>query len=391
MKKSLKTRTTRIKQKEGQIMKKILAGVLCFMALLSFYGCASGGGENTQEDVKTYEMDGMTLDVPESWRYEEGGTGYYYFYPAGADSYSFLMLQNVGFASSIVEDTSYKTYVDGMKSSMEDFTMLSEKTIDSKNLERYRYFSFQATVNSIPIDCESILFDRENGMSYLVMTKGIKTETDYSDDFQNIIESIVVKYEDIDSSSPENSTAESEDTTDHPESSPPSQQSNSKPSSSQSTAPQQSSSQAPANNITTGQQNALEQAHSYLRFSNFSRQGLIDQLLFEGYSQAEAEYAVNNCGADWNAQALGSAKSYLDYSAFSYNGLIHQLEFEGYTTEQATYGANNCGADWNEQAVKSAASYLEYSSFSREGLISQLEFEGFTYEQAVYGVTANGY
>ena len=38
-----------------------------------------------------------------------------------------------------------------MKSSMEDFTMLSEKTIDSKNLERYRYFSFQATVNSIPV------------------------------------------------------------------------------------------------------------------------------------------------------------------------------------------------------------------------------------------------
>jgi hypothetical protein len=83
--------------------------------------------------------------------------------------------------------------------------------------------------------------------------------------------------------------------------------------------------------------------------------------------------------------------SYLDYTAFSYQGLIEQLEYEKFTTEQATYGADNCGADWNEQAAKSAKSYLDYSSFSRDGLIDQLEYEGFTYDQAVYGVEANGY
>lgn len=89
--------------------------------------------------------------------------------------------------------------------------------------------------------------------------------------------------------------------------------------------------------------------------------------------------------------ALASAKSYLRHSSFSYKGLVEQLEFEGYSNSDATYAVNNCGADWNEQAAKSAQSYISHSSFSRAGLIEQLEFEGFTHEQALYGVKAVGY
>lgn len=89
--------------------------------------------------------------------------------------------------------------------------------------------------------------------------------------------------------------------------------------------------------------------------------------------------------------ALESAKSYLKYSAFSYSGLIDQLEYEGYSKAEATYAVDHCGADWNEQAALSAASYLKSSSFSKQGLIDQLEFEGFTHAQAVYGVEKNGY
>lgn len=143
--------------------------------------------------------------------------------------------------------------------------------------------------------------------------------------------------------------------------------------------------------MTTGQKNALRSAESYLRFTAFSYEGLIDQLEYEQYSHEDAVFAADNCGADWNEQALESALSYLDFGAFSYSGLIGQLEYEKFTTEQATYGADNCGADWNEQAAKSAESYLEFMSFSRDGLIDQLEYEGFTYDQAVYGVEANGY
>lgn len=89
--------------------------------------------------------------------------------------------------------------------------------------------------------------------------------------------------------------------------------------------------------------------------------------------------------------ALSKARDYLNFSAFSYSGLIHQLEFEGFSNEEATYAVDNCGADWNEQAALKAQEYLDFSSFSRSGLIEQLEFEGFTAEQAEYGVQAVGY
>ena len=90
------------------------------------------------------------------------------------------------------------------------------------------------------------------------------------------------------------------------------------------------------------------------------------------------------------ANALESAKSYLRYSAFSYEGLIDQLEYEGYPHEDCVYAVDNCGADWFEQAVKCGKSYLKYSSFSYSELVDQLEYEGFTNEQAVYGAKQNG-
>lgn len=89
--------------------------------------------------------------------------------------------------------------------------------------------------------------------------------------------------------------------------------------------------------------------------------------------------------------AKSKAMDYLAYKGFSYSGLIEQLEFEGFTNEEAVYAADNCGADWNEQAARSAKDYLNYSSFSKQGLIEQLEFEGYTNEQATYGAEANGY
>lgn len=89
--------------------------------------------------------------------------------------------------------------------------------------------------------------------------------------------------------------------------------------------------------------------------------------------------------------ALATAHDYLDSTAFSYSGLIDQLEYEGYTYAEAVYAVDNCGADWYEQAALMAAEYLDTMSFSRTGLIDQLEYEGFSYDQAVYGVEQAGY
>ena len=89
--------------------------------------------------------------------------------------------------------------------------------------------------------------------------------------------------------------------------------------------------------------------------------------------------------------ALNAAYNYLDYTAFSYKSLVEQLEYEGYSNADAVFAVDRCGADWNDQAAKSAANYLDYSSFSRQGLIDQLLYEGFSTEQATYAVAAVGY
>ena len=105
-------------------------------------------------------------------------------------------------------------------------------------------------------------------------------------------------------------------------------------------------------------------------------------------SKKGATTTVKETVAQSNAKK--SATSYLRYSSFSRTGLIGQLEFEGFSTADATYGVDAQNTDWNVQAAKSAKSYLEYSSFSRIGLIDQLVFEGFTQAQAEYGVSTTG-
>src|SRR5699024_10365859 len=50
------------------------------------------------------------------------------------------------------------------------------------------------------------------------------------------------------------------------------------------TTPAPAPTEAPASGLSVSQQNAVRSAESYLRFTAFSRQGLIDQLEYEGYS-----------------------------------------------------------------------------------------------------------
>ena len=140
-------------------------------------------------------------------------------------------------------------------------------------------------------------------------------------------------------------------------------------------------------NATPGENRAVQTAESYIEMMGFSREGLIEQLEYEGFSHSEAVYGADHINADWNSMALRKAWEYLRVAAFSRSGLIEQLEFEGFTHEQAVFGVDNCGADWREQAVKKAREYQDILSLSGSSLIEQLEFEGFTHDEAVYGAS----
>ena len=66
-------------------------------------------------------------------------------------------------------------------------------------------------------------------------------------------------------------------------------------------------------------------------------------MVFEGYSTQEATAAVDSLTVDYNAQAAKQAKQYLEMSSFSRASLIQQLVFEGYTQKQAAHGATQAG------------------------------------------------
>ncbi len=89
--------------------------------------------------------------------------------------------------------------------------------------------------------------------------------------------------------------------------------------------------------------NAREKALEYLGNLAFSRESLIRQLEFDGFSSTDATYGVDALDVDWNSQAELKAQEYLDYTTFSRKGLIAQLMYEGFTKAQARHGADSVG------------------------------------------------
>ena len=121
-----------------------------------------------------------------------------------------------------------------------------------------------------------------------------------------------------------------------------------------------------------------------------SQSASANSTVYEG-SRITVIYSLGKAPTLGEKNALNTARSYLSSMAFSYTGLIKQLEYEGYSNSECTYAVDNCNADWNEQAAKCAKSYLNSMSFSKSGLINQLKYEGFTTEQAEYGAKSVGY
>ena len=85
-----------------------------------------------------------------------------------------------------------------------------------------------------------------------------------------------------------------------------------------------------------------------------------------------------------NEGAVNSAKNYLISMAASKNKIISFLRKKGFSEEEAIYGAENCGADWYDQALRMAMSYLNVQEFTYEQLALQLMIEEFTEDEIIY-------
>ncbi|QDZ15099.1 Ltp family lipoprotein [Humibacter ginsenosidimutans] len=153
---------------------------------------------------------------------------------------------------------------------------------------------------------------------------------------------------------------------------------------------------------TAAQLQALVAAKSYLADGQgFSQAGLLSQLTSQfgnGFAQADAQWAIDHAGADWNAQAVAAAKNYLsDGQGFSQAGLLQQLTSSSgnkFVPSQAQYGIDHSGADWNAQAVMAAKNYMATGmGYSRDSLIQQMTStygSQFTEAQAEYAASQVG-
>ncbi|MCT0052105.1 Ltp family lipoprotein [Lactococcus lactis] len=86
---------------------------------------------------------------------------------------------------------------------------------------------------------------------------------------------------------------------------------------------------------------ALSKGEDYLSYTAFSKLSLKEQLIYEGYPDDAAQYAIDNIKTDWNIQALKKAKDYLSYDSFSNTGLREQLIYEKFTPTEADYALAN--------------------------------------------------
>lgn len=133
---------------------------------------------------------------------------------------------------------------------------------------------------------------------------------------------------------------------------------------------------------TPGQCNASVKARDYLRIVPFSARGLVDQLVSDGFSAGDAEFAVADAGASWEEQAGKKADVYLSAVPFSRSGLTAQLVADGFDQAESESAVARVNGDWGEQAEKKATQYLAVMSFSQAGLVRQLVSDGFTEDQA---------
>jgi hypothetical protein len=89
-------------------------------------------------------------------------------------------------------------------------------------------------------------------------------------------------------------------------------------------------------------------------------------------------------------KALEKAKEYLSKAAYSESALKKLLiDTDKFTEAEASYAIKNCGADWKEQAVKKAKEYTSTIT-TKDDMIKKLKEDGFTDEQAQYGAEQNG-
>ena len=321
-------------------MKKVLCLLLATSMALMVAGC-SGEADTTKDanttaatapNMRVYELNGVEYRIPLAWEtYEDDGT--YYYYPEGSsDAQTAMVMVKYSPMDGAMNYSNVSEMMDGYAEGVgeadgaSNLLKASYPEWDDNAIKVTYDLDIDSVSCHVSLYAAPVLYD---GIFSISLSGGDKYQSIYDlilghVKFPSYSDAALDKSDNLDDLDDEDDNDYDYDWDDED--------------SAVSTSSVTSGS-GQNENLSTEQASALQMAHDYLRASAFSRTGLIEQLEYEGFSKDDATYAVDNCGADWKAQAALMAKQYRKSSAFSHNGLVEQLEYEGFTHEQAEYGA----------------------------------------------------
>lgn len=332
---------------------------------------ASQSSDETSS-LYTFQLETLAFQVPQDFWGDptEGGDSLTFFYHYENDESDMAMLQfqsedGQGMSADEfrgMKDDIAEGYLEGMETSDSISDTDTSEVVDAElgGLPGV-YFTAKASYSNVPLDAEVYIVIDESEDKLLAVayfkTSGISSETD--DAFQNIIDTAVPADQVTVSAPSEESSSSSSD---------------------ESAA--SGSSSAGTNNDKDA---ALKEAEESLQYSDFSHDGLVDYLEYDGFTHEAAVYAADNVEVDWNEEALNSANDYINYSPMSESGLKGQLEFEKYTDDEVNYAMDHIDADWNAEALEDLKEWKAYDSTKSDDEIrDMLELDGFTDEQIDY-------
>ena len=144
--------------------------------------------------------------------------------------------------------------------------------------------------------------------------------------------------------------------------------------------------------LTPSQERALRSAQNLIDLDvGYSGPGpLIQQLTYdEGFSKADAKFAVDHVRANWKEEAVEAAQGRVDATfGYSPTSLIGLLVLDnGFTKTDATYAAFHVDVDWRLEAHEAAFRLLQDGGELTESeLLEQLKSAGFSAVDAQYAV-----
>lgn len=294
-------------------MKKKLLSILVSMILVFSAAClyVLQTAAASDQEVKEYTFANMTYEIPVEWKEIGNSTEINHYYYSDT---SMIMVNNGSTTSgkTVLDETDQELYLKGLEQSFDKFELLEQNPY---TVGPYSGFSFKAniSVNSSDSLMYAIVFD--NAKQLRAFTINSFNGADDSAVLDDVAAS--VKLDDVDSTSTETATTQ---------------------------AKQNTAGSSQTNEITEfNKDTAVERAKFHTKYNSYSQKGLVKMLVFEGFSEEDAEYGAANCGADWNQEAVEDAESYLRSKNYTRKELYDQLKYEGYTEGQILYALAKAG------------------------------------------------